>query len=106
MRFKPYSGIDQFGNPCIYACSTFDETDLQDMLDQPRHLQVVDFQTGHQIHTEHLIWVLDHASDATQTEFIGAGFVKALASLGYRIVPEAHEIEFLNHSPRKPSSPY
>lgn len=89
--FKNYVGSDKNGKPVVFDCSDFNEADLVLMLKQPANLTPVNFKTGHSI------WA-DHTSDLFNSNIEeciawgNLGFAQALASLGYRVIPEKTEI--------------
>lgn len=100
VRFHNYPGHTKYGNPCVYEVD-FNERDLVQMLRQPLHLEKVSFRTGHQIWGEKLgeffeAALRDHQDDCQKmADFINLGFVRGLAMLGYRVVPEKHEFQIL-----------
>ena len=96
VAFKSYIGSSKFGNPSFFDCSSFTETDLIAMLNQPTSLIKVSFKIGHQIWAHHMSDLMDDPSDPNLTQAIqwmNSDFSEALASLGYRVMPEPTEIE-------------
>jgi hypothetical protein len=92
--FKNYLGVSKYGKPVVCEVDNFDTADLLEMLNQPLHLEKVSFQIGHQVWVEHWSNLFDQENGGVKAaEFSNLGFAKGLATLGYRIVPEPHEIE-------------
>lgn len=97
VRFNNYPGHSKYGNPVVYEVN-FNEHDLIEMLHQPLSLEKVSFRVGHQLWAERLGELLETAHLDAATEmaaFINLGFVRGLATLGFRIVPEKHEFQIL-----------
>ncbi|MBX2996323.1 MAG: hypothetical protein KF681_15970 [Bdellovibrionaceae bacterium] len=98
VRFKSYWALATNGKLVQFDTSTFDESNLQEMLAQPPELKALCFQAAHQIHGKYA-YSLFKSSDPEDMKrliaFVNLGFAKALASLGYRCLPKADEIEFL-----------
>lgn len=96
--FKPYISFTNAGTFACYDTSTFNIQDLRDMLSAPEHLERVNFRTAHQIWGKHAHDLFRSNSDPGSKKliaFTNLGFVQALASLGFRCVPESSEIEVL-----------
>lgn len=98
VRFKSYWSLTTDGRYALFDASTFDEKDLHDMLTQPPFLRVLGFRAAHQLHGKYAYRLFKSSSPDDMKRLVGfvnLGFTRALASLGYRCVPQTDEIEFL-----------
>jgi hypothetical protein len=90
VRFKDYVGLSNQGCLANFDCSDFNDADLIEMLKAPLSLRRVNFQTGHAIWSDYIAELFNSDIDEC-IKWGNLGFAKTLASLGYRVVPDADE---------------